>query len=167
MARYLYWPVGAFCGHVPQRLRFSEPERLRPTLDFLLPFPLSEVLGLRKGIYRQRNLDRLRWRRPTGQGWLIVICYPCEAAQEQSLHTTADMYTYTAGATGLDASMPPSSECGAQSGSCCANSPPQKPDAKLTPDVARELCLRAGSASTLYGSIAQIGTPYLLTLRAA
>ena len=41
----------------------------------------------------------------------------------------------------------------------------QKRDAKLTPDVARELCQRAGSAAVLEGSIAQIGTPYLLTVK--
>jgi serine/threonine protein kinase len=42
----------------------------------------------------------------------------------------------------------------------------QKPDAKLTPDIARELCQRTGSAAVLDGSIAQIGTPYLLTVKA-
>jgi len=42
----------------------------------------------------------------------------------------------------------------------------QKPDARLTPEVARELCQRTGSAADLEGSIAQIGTQYLLTLRA-
>jgi eukaryotic-like serine/threonine-protein kinase len=43
----------------------------------------------------------------------------------------------------------------------------QKPDAKLTPDIAREICQRTGSAAVLDGSITQIGTPYLLTLKAA
>ena len=42
----------------------------------------------------------------------------------------------------------------------------QKPDAKLTPDIARELCERTDSAAVLNGSISQIGTPYLLTLEA-
>ena len=42
----------------------------------------------------------------------------------------------------------------------------QKPDAKLTPEIARELCQRTGSAAVLDGSIAQIGTQYLLTVRA-
>jgi serine/threonine protein kinase/tetratricopeptide (TPR) repeat protein len=41
-----------------------------------------------------------------------------------------------------------------------------KPDAKLTPEIARELCQRAGSAAVLDGSIVQIGAPYLLTLKA-
>jgi serine/threonine protein kinase/predicted Zn-dependent protease len=42
----------------------------------------------------------------------------------------------------------------------------QKPDAKLAPQIARELCQRTGSAAFLDGSIAQIGTQYLLTLKA-
>ena len=42
----------------------------------------------------------------------------------------------------------------------------QKPDVKLTPEIAREICQRTGSAAVLDGSIAQIGTPYLLTLKA-
>ena len=41
----------------------------------------------------------------------------------------------------------------------------QKADAKLTPEIARELCQRTGSAAVLNGSITQIGTPYLLTLK--
>jgi eukaryotic-like serine/threonine-protein kinase len=43
----------------------------------------------------------------------------------------------------------------------------QKPDAKLTPEIARELCQRTGSAAVLDGSITKIGTQYLLTLKAA
>ena len=42
----------------------------------------------------------------------------------------------------------------------------QKLDAKLTPEIAREICERTGSAAVLVGSIAQIGAPYLLTLKA-
>ena len=42
----------------------------------------------------------------------------------------------------------------------------QPADAKLTPGIARELCQRMGSAAVLDGSIAQIGTRYLLTVEA-
>jgi len=42
----------------------------------------------------------------------------------------------------------------------------QKPDAKLTPEISREVCQRTGSAAVIEGSIAQIGTRYLLTVRA-
>jgi eukaryotic-like serine/threonine-protein kinase len=42
----------------------------------------------------------------------------------------------------------------------------QPAETKLTPEIARELCHRTGSAAVLDGSIAQIGTQYLLTLKA-
>jgi predicted Ser/Thr protein kinase len=42
----------------------------------------------------------------------------------------------------------------------------QKPDATLAPEIGRELCQRTGSAAVLDGSIAQIGTKYLLTVKA-
>ncbi len=42
----------------------------------------------------------------------------------------------------------------------------RKPDTKLTSDVAREICQRTGSAAVLDGSIGEIGTQYLLTLKA-
>jgi serine/threonine protein kinase/tetratricopeptide (TPR) repeat protein len=42
----------------------------------------------------------------------------------------------------------------------------QQADTKLTPPIARELCQRTASAAVLDGSIAQIGTPYLLTVKA-
>ncbi len=42
----------------------------------------------------------------------------------------------------------------------------QKPDSKLTPEIARELCQRTGSKAVLDGAIAQIGTQYLLTVKA-
>jgi eukaryotic-like serine/threonine-protein kinase len=42
----------------------------------------------------------------------------------------------------------------------------QKPDARLTPEIARELCQRVSSAAVLDGSIAQIGSRYNLILKA-
>jgi serine/threonine protein kinase/predicted Zn-dependent protease len=42
----------------------------------------------------------------------------------------------------------------------------RKSDATLTPEIAREVCQRTASAAVLNGSIAQIGTQYLLTVRA-
>ena len=42
----------------------------------------------------------------------------------------------------------------------------QKPDVKLTSRIAREICQRTASAAVLEGTIAQIGTPYVLTLKA-
>lgn len=42
----------------------------------------------------------------------------------------------------------------------------RKRDAPLTPDVAIDLCQRVGSAAVVEGSIAQIGAPYQLAIRA-
>jgi eukaryotic-like serine/threonine-protein kinase len=42
----------------------------------------------------------------------------------------------------------------------------QPPQTKLTAEVAREVCQRSGSTALLEGTIAQVGTRYLLTLKA-
>jgi eukaryotic-like serine/threonine-protein kinase len=42
----------------------------------------------------------------------------------------------------------------------------QPPDARLTPELAREVCERTGSAAVLEGSIAGLGSRYVLGLRA-
>ena len=42
----------------------------------------------------------------------------------------------------------------------------QKPDVKLLPQIAREVCVRTSSAADMEGSIAQIGSQYLLTVKA-
>ncbi len=42
----------------------------------------------------------------------------------------------------------------------------EKPDARLTPEVARAVCERAGSAAVLYGSIASLGSQFLIALQA-
>ena len=43
----------------------------------------------------------------------------------------------------------------------------QSPNARLAPDIAREVCQRTSSAAVLNGSIAQIGSEYTLILKAA
>jgi serine/threonine protein kinase len=42
----------------------------------------------------------------------------------------------------------------------------QPPDARLTPDIAQSVCLRTASAAVLDGSIASLGSQYILALRA-
>src|SRR6266704_6662235 len=42
----------------------------------------------------------------------------------------------------------------------------QPTDARLTPELAREICERTGSAAVLEGSIASLGSQYVLGLRA-
>ena len=40
-------------------------------------------------------------------------------------------------------------------------------DARLTPDLAREICVRTGAAAVLEGSVATLGTQYVIGLRAS
>jgi eukaryotic-like serine/threonine-protein kinase len=42
----------------------------------------------------------------------------------------------------------------------------QPPDARLAPETARQICLRNGSAAVLEGSIARLGSQYVLGLKA-
>ncbi|MBZ5678010.1 MAG: protein kinase [Acidobacteriia bacterium] len=42
----------------------------------------------------------------------------------------------------------------------------QSPDAKLTPEIAQEVCARSGSAAVLEGSLAAVGSQYVLGFRA-
>jgi hypothetical protein len=42
----------------------------------------------------------------------------------------------------------------------------QPADARLTPELARDICVRTGSAATLDGSIASLGSKYVLGMRA-
>jgi eukaryotic-like serine/threonine-protein kinase len=42
----------------------------------------------------------------------------------------------------------------------------QAADARLTPELAREICVRTGSAATLDGSIASLGSKYVIGMRA-
>ena len=42
----------------------------------------------------------------------------------------------------------------------------QPPDARLTPDIAQQLCIRTGSTAVLNGSIAKLGNQYVLGLKA-
>lgn len=42
----------------------------------------------------------------------------------------------------------------------------QPPDTRLTPELARDICIRTGSAATLDGSIASLGSKYVLGMRA-
>ena len=42
----------------------------------------------------------------------------------------------------------------------------RKPDERITNDVAREICLREGAKAMLTGSIAWLGTHYVITLSA-
>jgi N-acyl-D-amino-acid deacylase len=82
----------------------SEGNRLLEAFDELLR--ISREAGIPAEIYHIKAAGQKNW--PKLDEFLSRI----EAAQQEGLKITADMYTYTAGGTGLDACLPPWTEDG-------------------------------------------------------
>ena len=82
----------------------SEGNRLLEAFDELLR--ISREAGIPAEIYHLKAAGQKNW--PKLDEFLSRI----EAAQKEGLKITADMYTYTAGGTGLDACLPPWTEDG-------------------------------------------------------
>jgi len=85
---------GMYISHIR-----SEGNRLLEALDEFLT--IAREAGIRAEIYHLKAAGRSNWIK------LDRLIETVEHAREQGLEITADMYTYTAGATGLDAAMPP------------------------------------------------------------
>jgi N-acyl-D-amino-acid deacylase len=77
----------------------SEGNRIEQAVDELIE--ISRRAKLPAEIYHLKFAGRQNW------GKIGPILQKIDAARAEGLRITADMYTYTAGATGLDASMPP------------------------------------------------------------
>lgn len=77
----------------------SEGNRLEEAVDELIT--IAREAGVPAEIYHLKAAGEANW--PKMRNVLAKI----EEARAQGLRITADMYTYTAGATGLDAAMPP------------------------------------------------------------
>lgn len=77
----------------------SEGNRLLEAVDELLH--IARSAGLPAEIYHLKAAGQSNWHK------LDEVIAKIEAARAQGLRITADMYNYTAGATGLDAAMPP------------------------------------------------------------
>jgi N-acyl-D-amino-acid deacylase len=77
----------------------SEGNRLLEAVDELID--ISRRAKLRAEIYHLKAAGDANWPK------LDDVIAKVDAARAAGLAITADMYTYTAGATGLDASMPP------------------------------------------------------------
>ncbi len=82
----------------------SEGNHLFEALDELLR--ISREAGLPAEIYHLKAAGEKNW------GKEDELLTRIEAARKEGLKITADMYTYTAGGTGLDASLPPWTEDG-------------------------------------------------------
>src|SRR5438874_7126168 len=82
----------------------SEGNRLLEALDELIR--ISREAGIPAEVYHIKAAGQQSW------GKLDNLLSRIETAQEDGLKITADMYTYTAGGTGLDACLPPWTEDG-------------------------------------------------------
>jgi N-acyl-D-amino-acid deacylase len=84
---------GRYISHIR-----SEGDRLEESVEELIH--IARVTGAPAEIYHLKASGQPNWHK------LERVFALVENAREEGLAITADMYTYTAGATGLDASMP-------------------------------------------------------------
>jgi len=90
--------AGEYGGMYISHMR-SEGNGLLEAVDELIT--ISREAGLPAEIYHLKQGGQENWSK------LDDVIERVEAAQAEGLRITADMYTYTAGSTGLDAAMPP------------------------------------------------------------
>ena len=91
--------VSAACGGIYIAHIRSEGDRLLEAVDETIA--IAKASGAPAEIYHLKEAGRDNW------GKLDPLIAKVEAARAAGTRITADMYTYTAGATGLDAAMPP------------------------------------------------------------
>lgn len=77
----------------------SEMDGLLDAVDEVIE--IARRTGIRAEIYHLKQAGRAHW------GKLDAVIERIESARTEGLRVTCDMYTYTAGATGLYATMPP------------------------------------------------------------
>ena len=87
------------CGGMYISHMRSEGDRLLESVDELID--ISRRSGTPAEIYHLKQMGRANWNK------LDQVIAHVEAARATGLRITADMYTYTAGGTGVAASMPP------------------------------------------------------------
>jgi N-acyl-D-amino-acid deacylase len=88
----------ARCGGMYISHMRSEADRLLPAMDELIA--IARASGGPAEIYHLKEGGQANW------GRLNDVIAKVEAARSEGIRISANMYTYTAGATGLDASMP-------------------------------------------------------------
>ncbi len=77
----------------------SEGNQLLESLDELIQ--IADAAQIRAEVYHLKMGGKENWNK------FDAVVSKIDSARAAGLHITTDMYTYTAGATGLDASMPP------------------------------------------------------------
>jgi N-acyl-D-amino-acid deacylase len=91
--------VSARCGGIYIAHMRSEGDHLEQALQET--FDIAEASGAPAEIYHLKEAGRDNW------GKLGKVVAMIDAERAKGVRITADMYTYTAAATGLDAAMPP------------------------------------------------------------
>ena len=95
--------AGEYQGKYISHMR-SEGNRLEEAMAELIR--ISREAGVPAEIYHLKAAGERNWKKMDRVSTMI------EAARAEGLKVTADMYMYTAGATGLDAALPPSALSG-------------------------------------------------------
>ncbi len=90
--------AAAYDGMYISHMR-SEGNRLLEAVDELIR--IAREADIRAEIYHLKAAGMSNWDK------LDAVIERVQTAHAEGLHVTADMYTYTAGSTGLDAAMPP------------------------------------------------------------
>ncbi len=85
---------GMYISHIR-----SEGVRLMESLDELIR--IADEAGIRAEVYHLKQSGKANWDK------FAAVTDKIDSARAAGLHITTDMYNYTAGATGLDAAMPP------------------------------------------------------------
>jgi N-acyl-D-amino-acid deacylase len=89
----------ARCGGIYSAHMRSEGDRLLEAVEETVE--IARASGAPAEIYHLKEAGKRNW------GKLDALIKAVEAARASGVRITADMYVYTAGATGLDAAMPP------------------------------------------------------------
>jgi len=85
---------GMYISHIR-----SEGGKILESLDELIK--IAHEANIRAEVYHLKQSGKVNWNK------FDAVVAKIDSARAAGLHITADMYTYVAGATGLDASMPP------------------------------------------------------------
>ena len=123
---------GSYISHMR-----SEGDRLLESIDELIE--ISRRSGAPAEIYHLKQVGRANWNK------IDQAIAKVEAARASGLKITADMYSYTAGGTGLAASMPPWVQDGGNEAML-----ERLKDPKIVERVKREMLLPGSNWENLY-----------------
>ena len=119
----------------------SEGNRLLEAIDETLT--IARQANIRAEIYHLKESGESNWNK------LDAVITKVEGARKDGLDITADMYTYTAGSTGLDAAMPPWVQEGGYKAWAARLQDPKRREMTTPSDAWENLMFAAGGKGTL------------------